>query len=187
MDAPNPYESPHQVDLTENDERFVRRYFPLLAGGLGSGLVLSAFFPFVGVPLTLVAAPAMVRATRIYWRNVRAARHPNWTDWFGIFLVSLAVAFPASFVGGIAFCCVCTGAGFVGFTAFANNFHHVNPRVFQIAMYLGLAAGLLASLMLLKRFNYFSQIEKDAARQATGANHEPTAEGRPDDPSSIST
>jgi hypothetical protein len=79
------------------------------------GLLISALFPFLGVPITLVATPAMVRATRIYWREHRASGQPDWTDWCGIFFASLAVVLPVSLVGGITFCCVCT------FTASASN------------------------------------------------------------------
>ncbi|MDA1049076.1 MAG: hypothetical protein O3C40_01170 [Planctomycetota bacterium] len=168
METPNPYESPHGIDEMRKDEHFVRRYFPLLAGGLAGGLLLSAFAPFVGVPLTLVATPAMVRATRIYWRTVRGSGQPDWTDWCGLFFASLAVVLPVSFVGGIAFCCVCTAGGFVTYNV--ENYRNdaaLSMSLMYTVMYLGLAAGLLASLFLLKRFNYLSKIEKDALQQDT--------------------
>jgi hypothetical protein len=166
MDTPNPYESPHALNETKQDERFVRRYLPLLAGGLAGGLLLSAFAPFVGVPLTLVATPAMVRATRIYWREVRASGRPDWTDWCGLFFASLAVVLPVSFVGGIAFCCVCTVGGFVTFDlTYPDDDQTLGTLLMYVAMYLGLGAGLLASLLLLKRLNYISHIEKIALQQ----------------------
>jgi hypothetical protein len=175
MEAPNPYESPHEVSEAKTDERFVRRYFPLLAGGLAGGLLLSAFFPFVGVPLTLIATPAMVRATRIYWRTVRASGLPDWTDWCGFFFASLAVVLPLSFVGGIAFCCVCTAGGFVTFSlAYPGEGGDESLLIALMygAMYLGLAAGLFASLSLLKRFQYLSSVEKVALQQGTTPHSE---------------
>ena len=173
METPNPYESPHEVDEAKQDDRFVRRYFPLLAGGLAGGLLLSAFFPIVGVPLTLVATPAMVRATRIYWRTVRASQYPDWTDWCGFFFASLAVVLPFSFVGGIAFCCVCTAGGFVTFNiTYPMGDQTLDTALMYVAMYLGLAAGLLASLLLLKRSNYLSNVEKIALQQDAAAGGE---------------
>jgi len=175
METPNPYESPHQVNEAKNDERFVRRYLPLLAGGLAGGLLLSAFAPFVGVPITLVATPAMVRATRIYWRTVRASGLPDWTDWCGFFFASLAVVLPVSFIGGIAFCCVCTVGGFVTFDlTYPEGDPTLSLGLMYGAMYLGLAAGLLASLFLLRRLNYLSQVEKIALQQDTVSGSEPS-------------
>ena len=178
METPNPYESPHEVRETKQDQRFVRRYFPLLAGGLAGGLLLSAFYPFVGVPFTLVATPAMVRATRVYWRTLRAAQYPDWTDWCGFFFASLAVVLPLSLVGGMAFCCVCTAGGFVTFKIehAADNATWSLPLMY-IGMYLGLAAGLLASLFMLKRLNYLSQIERDALQQDMARSREPSDTG----------
>ncbi len=175
METPNPYESPLEVEVSKKDERFVRRYFPLLAGGLAGGLLLSAFAPFVGVPMTLLATPAMVRATRIYWRTVRASGLPDWTDWCGFFFASLAVVLPLSFVGGIAFCCVCTAGGFVAFNIemSADSADQTVPIMYT-AMYLGLAAGLVASLFLLNRFNYLSKVERIALEQDATPNSGPS-------------
>lgn len=185
MEAPNPYESPHEVNETKKDERFVRRYLPLLTGGLASGLLLSAFYPFIGVPLTLVATPAMVRATRIYWRTVRASQYPDWTDWCGFFFASLAAVLPLSFLGGIAFCCVCSASGYV-IVSVANPNMHSESAVYKLLygpMYLGLAAGLLASLFLLKRLNYLSRVEKAGlAEHATSHDRSAlTGESRSDE------
>ena len=74
---------------------------------------------------------------------------------------------PVSFVGGIAFCCVCTAGGFVSFNIAYSGGDTTLVALMYGAMYVGLAAGLLASLFLLKHFNYLSQVETIALQQDT--------------------
>ncbi|MEO8496581.1 MAG: hypothetical protein ABI614_16055 [Planctomycetota bacterium] len=181
METPNPYDSPHRADEPAHagepaDDEFINRYILQLTGGLGVGLVICAFVPYLGVPLTLVAAPAMVRATRIYWRKRRESSQTTLTDWCIFFFASIAAVAPVSIVGGITFCCVCT------FTASGDNeiaLYYMEGLgtgedfwFLWVAMYVGLVAGLLVSLLLLKQFNYLSKVEKDALKQETTLNSE---------------
>ena len=167
MASPNPYASPQTPQESARDERFVRRYLPLLIAALVIGFVISSFNPILGVPLTLFAMPALVRGTRVYWRKRQAAESISASDWGLLILVSVFAVIPISFVGLITFCCVCTPVGWAAFAVWypfeGNNLGLVS---LYVAMYLGLAAGLSASFLLLRRLNYLSQDEKQALQQA---------------------
>jgi len=160
-DAPNPYESPREPP-SPSQERFVRRYLPIFAVTMLSGAIISAVDPFVGVPLTLIAIPALVRATRIYWRQRRAAAAIDFPDRAAVLVASLFVVLPLSLVGGIAFCCVCTPTGYVALVATYPGGDTSFGIWIYAAIYLGLGAGIFTSLFMLKRLHYMTRIETTA-------------------------
>jgi len=170
MASPNPYETP-QNSLDHREDRYVRRYLPVIIGVLLIGVVITTYNPVLGVPATLVALPAVVRGSRVYWRKRQAANAVTATEWWLAILVSFFLVIPVSLVGLIAFCCVCTPVGWLGFTSYYPNSAQVDFVIF-VAVYIGLAAGLLASLFLLKRLKYLASEERIALQ----ADHEAHAD-----------
>jgi hypothetical protein len=171
MASPNPYASPETPRESDRDERFVRRYLPLLATGLLIGCGITAFNWMFGVPLTLFAMPALLRGTRIYWRRHQTDETVSAGDWALLTLLSLFAVIPISLVGLFAFCCVCTPTGFLMSDVAFDGRYGLQPNLwFAIPLFLGLTAGLSASLLLLTRLRYLSRDEKQALEQAASGD-----------------
>ena len=155
-------------------KHFIRRYLPALILVLLVGCIISAYHPVVGVPLTLFTMPAMLRGSRIYWRRRQADQGVDAADWIALVLVSVFMVIPVSLVGLATFCCVCTPVGYVGFSiAYREGEGSLGSTLVFTAIYLGMAAGLLASCFLLKRLHYLSGEEAQALERPASTPDEP--------------
>jgi hypothetical protein len=109
--------------------------------GVCFGLIAAA--PGLGIPVTVLVIPAMIRTLAETRQQQRLGERPRTEDKIGNFFVSLAVMFAVIVAAGVAFFTACSAIGFG-----LGTLTRFDSPAFGVVVFLALGSGLFAAVFV---------------------------------------